>query len=129
MVDKERNNHPDISPAAGAGVRAIRAGDTIYISGCTSLDTPAEGADFITQARVTLDKIKRIVEAHGGKTSDIVRMTVYVTDIADFRNNGQEYNKLMEEVFQGSYPTSTLIGTTGLARPTMNIEIEATAVL
>ena len=130
MVDKIRNNHPDISPANGAGVRAIRAGDTIYVSGCTALNTPEQAADVITQARVTLDKIKRIIAAHGGKPSDIVRMAIFVVDMPAFMSRYQEFNQLMEDLFQdGAYPTSTIVGTTGLAIATMNIEIEVTAVL
>ena len=131
MVQKVRNPHNDISPGPPFGVRAIRAGDTLYISGCTSRDTPSEGADVVTQSRVTLDKIRRIVEAHGGTPSDIVRMTIYVTDIEGFRDPGvwQAFTNLMDEMFHGEFPTNTVVGTTGLARPTMNIEIEATAVL
>ena len=130
MIQLVRNPHPDISPGPPFGVRAIRAGDTLYLSGCTSRDTDAAGKDVITQAKVALDKIKRIVEAHGGTSADIVRLTIWVTDIESFREppTFDAFTKLMDDMFEDVFPTNTLIGTTGLAKASMNIEIEATAV-
>jgi len=126
-VKKTRNNHPSIAPTIGNYVRSIRAGDMLFISGCTAVNTPAEAADVLTQAKVTLDRIKRIVEAEGGKPSDVVRMVVYVTDMNSFRPLISKFDALMEEVFKGQYPTSTLVASPGLARPGLKIEIEATA--
>jgi 2-iminobutanoate/2-iminopropanoate deaminase len=126
-MKKTRNNHPNIAPTTGNYVRSIRVGDMLFISGCTAVNTPAEDADVLTQAKVTLDRIKRIVEAEGGQPSDVVRVVVYVTDMAAFRPLISKFDTLMEEVFKGQYPTSTLVEAPGLARPSLKIEIEATA--
>jgi 2-iminobutanoate/2-iminopropanoate deaminase len=101
----------------------------LFISGCTAVNTPAEAADVLTQAKVTLDRIKRIVEAEGGEPSDVVRVVVYVTDMESFRPLISKFDVLMEEVFKDQYPTSTLVASPGLARPGLKIEIEATAML
>ena len=127
-MKKTRNNHPSIAPTIGNYVRSVRAGDMLFISGCTAVNSPAETADVLTQAKVTLDRIKRIVEAEGGKPSDVVRVVVYVTDMEAFRPLISKFDVLMEEIFKGQYPTSTLVASPGLARPGLKIEIEATAV-
>ena len=80
-----RNNHEDIYPAGPTYVRAVRAGGTLYVSGCTARHSEAEGGPVtlgLDQLRVTLDRIVRIVEAEGGTASNIVSMTTYATDMA-----------------------------------------------
>ncbi len=127
-MDKIRNDHADIAPAIGNYVRSIKAGDMLFISGCTAVGTEAETGDVMAQAEATLDRIKRIVEADGATTSDIVKMTIYVTDMAEFRTHLAEFDQLLERYFQGTYPTSTLVASPGLARPSLLIEIEPTVV-
>jgi len=127
-MDKYRNNHPDIAPTLGNYVRSIRAGDMLYIAGCTAANTEAEDGDVISQAKVTLERIKAIVEAEGGTTADVVKMVIYVTNMEGFRPRMGEFDGLVEQYFLGQYPTSTLVATPGLARASLNIEIEATAV-
>ena len=75
-----RNNHEDIYPAGPTYVCAVRAGDTLYVSGCTARNSEAEGGPMVEQLRVTLDRIVRIVEAEGGTAANIVSMTTYTSD-------------------------------------------------
>ena len=98
-------------------------------AGCTAVGTPAEDGDVISQADATLNRIKQVVEAEGAAMSDIVKVTVYVTDMDGFRPRMAEFDLLMEKCFQGEYPTSTLVASPGLARPSLLIEIEPTVVL
>jgi enamine deaminase RidA (YjgF/YER057c/UK114 family) len=125
---KIRNNHPDIAKPIGNYTRSIRAGDMLFISGCTAVNTPSEKGDIMDQTDATLARIKRIVEAEGGNTADVVRMTIYITSMQEFRAQGKRFDQLMEQYFQGRYPTSTLVEVTALARPTLKVELEATAV-
>lgn len=127
-MDKIRHAHANIAPAIGNYSRSVRAGDMLFISGCTAVGTEAEGKGVMLQANQTMDRIKRIVEAEGGATSDIVKLVIFVTDMPEFRTHLAEFDELLEGYFQGIYPASTLVASPGLARPTLKIEVEATAV-
>ena len=128
-MKKERNNHEDIYGAGPTYVRAIRAGDTLYISGCTARGSDADGGPPMDQLRVVLDRITRIVEAEGGRPSDIVMMTTYLTKIEDFWPIEGEQLAIWTEQFDGEWPTNSYIGVSALAAPGLDVEIAATAVL
>jgi 2-iminobutanoate/2-iminopropanoate deaminase len=128
-MEKMRRSYPDIAPAGPTYTRAIRSGHWLFISGCTARGTPAQGKSLMEQMRVTLDRITRIVGAEGGQPRDIVRITTYVTSIADWRAHASEQHALFAEYFQGEYPTNTLVEIRALAEPGLDVEIEATALL
>lgn len=95
-----------------------------YISGMV-----ARGADNLDrmdeyeQAKVIFGKIKGLVEAAGGAMSDVVKVTIYVTDI---KNNTKVW-RARAEVFKGNFPASTLVEVAALASPEIKVEIEAIA--
>ena len=128
-MKKTRNNHEDIYPAGPTYVRAIRAGDTLYVSGITARGSDADGGPAMDQLRVTLDRITRIVAAEGGKPSDIVMMTTYVTNMAEFWPIETEQREVWEGHFRGEWPTNSYVEVSALAEPGLNVEITATAVL
>ncbi len=128
-MKKVRLNYPDIAPAGPTYNRAVRAGQWLFISGCTAKGTPIQGGPVIEQLRVTLDRIRRIVAAEGGRPADIVRLTTYVTDIGEWRALTPEREALLRECFQGEFPTNTLVEIGALAEPGLDVEIEATALL
>ena len=107
----------------------IHGGTTLYMAGQTGYqDERGETypRDFDRQVRVAFDRMRKTLEAAGGKLDDIVTMTVFITDMA----NGTRFTQLRKEFFQeGRYPASALIGIKELARPEMMIEIQAIAVL
>ena len=107
----------------------INGGTTLYMAGQTGYqDEQGETypRDFDGQVRVAFERIRKTLQAAGGKLDDIVTMTVFITDMA----NGTRFTQLRKEFFQeGRYPASALIGIKELARPEMMIEIQAIAVL
>ena len=128
-MKKTRNNHEDIYPAGPTYVRAIRAGETLYLSGVTARNSEADGGPPMDQLRVTLDRITRIVAAEGGRPSDIVMMTTYVTNMAEFWPIEAEQRAIWEAHFRGEWPTNSYVEVSGLAEPGLNVEITAAAVL
>ena len=128
-MEKIRRNYPDIAPADPTYNRAIRSGHWLFISGCTARGTPSQGKSLMEQLCVTLDRIMRIVAAEGGKPGDIVKITTYVTSIADWRAHGDEQQNLFTEYFKGEFPANTLVEIRALAEPGLEVEIEATALL
>ena len=127
-MEKTYHNYPDIAPTIGNYSRAARAGDLFFFAGTTAGGSDAEHGDLPAQVRVTLDRIRRVLEAEGQSLGDVVRLVTYVTSIAEWKQHGAEIGAIFEEFFRGNYPPNTLIGIAELAEPTMKVEIEATAV-
>lgn len=97
-----------------------------YVSGMTArgLDAKAlAGMDEYEQSKVIFGKIKGMVEAAGGAMADVVKITVYVTDI---KNNVKVW-AARREFFSGDFPASTLVEVSALAAPEILVEIEAIA--
>ena len=124
-----RNNHDDIYPAGPTYIRSVRAGDTLYISGCTARHSDADGGPVFDQLRVTLDRIVRIVEAEGGTAANIVAMTTYCSDIRTMWPIEGEQVEIWESFFQGVWPTNAYVEVSALAEAGLNVEVTATAVL
>ena len=102
---------------------AAQVGDTVYTSGLTPRD-PATGAiiegDIRVQADAVFENLKRVLESLDALATDIVKMTVYLTDISD----ATEMNDIYRNFFAGHCPARTTIEVSGLT-PGMVIEIEA----
>ena len=128
-MKKVRNNHEDIYSAGPHYVRAVRAGDTLYISGVTAKGSDADGGPPMDQLRAVLDRITRIVAAEGGRPSDIVALTTYVTSMGDFWPIEGEQMEIYEGHFKGEWPTNSYVEVQALADPAIVIELTATAVL
>ena len=128
-MEKLRRTYPDISPSGPNYARAVRAGNQLFISGCTAMKTPAEGGPAIEQLKVVLDKLVRIVAAEGGTPTDIVKITTFVTDIGDWWPLPDEQLALYNEYFGDQHPANSLVEVSALAEPGLNLEIEAIAVI
>jgi enamine deaminase RidA (YjgF/YER057c/UK114 family) len=95
-----------------------------YVSGMVARGAPnLEKMDEYEQAKVIFAKIKALLEAAGGKMADVVKVTIFVTDI---KNNTKVW-KARAEVFSGNFPASTLVQVAALASPEILVEIEAVA--
>ena len=128
-MEKIRKNYPDIAPSGPTYSRGVQVGNLLFISGCTARGTEAQGKAAMEQLRVTLDRIAGIMKEEGGATSDIVKITTFVTSIADWRAHQAEQEALFAEYFQGDYPANTLVEITALAEDGLDVEIEAIAEL
>jgi 2-iminobutanoate/2-iminopropanoate deaminase len=119
---------PDVAEVdPGLWSNAIRAGDTLYISG--QVARPFEGGTGMVgnneyeQAKQIFSRIARIIKAAGGTMDNLVKMTIFVVDI---RNN-KEVWRARREFFSGDFPASTLVEVRSLAGAEVLVEIEAVA--
>jgi 2-iminobutanoate/2-iminopropanoate deaminase len=115
-------------PAYTQGVKVTGTGTTLYLSGQVSQDAKGNivgKGDFAAQARQVLKNLKAMVEAGGGKMTDIVKLTFYLTDVR-YR---QDLVAVREAFFGPKLPASTLVTTPALAHPDYLLEIEAIAVV
>ncbi|BDU17953.1 RidA family protein [Lysobacter auxotrophicus] len=118
----------DKAPAAiGPYSQAVRAGDTVYLSGQIPLD-PGTGllveGDITAQARRSFENLKAVCEAAGGSLGDIVRLGLYLTDLDNFA----AVNAVMSEFFQAPYPARSTVEVAGLPRGA-RFEVDAVMVL
>jgi isochorismate pyruvate lyase len=107
--------------------RALRAGNTVYVSGTAARGEQGEvpgGGDMYAQAVRCLEIISTALQKLGADFSAVVRTVVYVTDIS----RREEVARAHHEAFGNHPPASTLVEVTALAHPEMLIEIEVTAV-
>ncbi len=116
------------APAAiGPYSQAVRAENTVYFSGQIPLD-PATGSlvegDITAQTRRVFDNLNAVARAAGGELSDIVRIGIYVTDLANFN----AVNAVMAEYFEQPYPARSTIEVSGLPKAAQ-VEIDAIMVL
>ena len=103
-------------------------GKVLHISGHVSQDMDGNTVgvgDITAQTRQVLDNISKVIEGVGGRMSDIVKVTVFVTDMSML----DEIHRVRSEYFTPPYPASTLVQVNSLVRPEYLIEIEAIAVI
>jgi 2-iminobutanoate/2-iminopropanoate deaminase len=113
--------------AFSAGVEAPE-GRTVYVSGQVSMD--AEGnvvgeGDVKRQTETVLEHIKTVLEEAGGGMDDIVKVTVFITDMGLY----DEIHEIRRRYFEEPYPASSMVEVSALIDPRLLIEIEAIAVI
>ena len=107
---------------------AVRHGDLLFISGCGPFDEENRivgGDDVAQQCRQVLKNIDKILVAANATFADVLKVTVYLTDVGD----RTVINPVRKEFFGQTRPASTLIGVAALAFPEMKVEIDAVAAL
>ena len=125
----ERRDYPDIAPAGPTYSRGVRAGNLLFISGCTARGSAAQGGTLMEQLEVTLQRVTGVVKAEGGSPADIAKITTFVTSIADWQAGAVRQAELFAEYFEEKYPANSLIEISALAETGLDVEIEAIAVL
>jgi 2-iminobutanoate/2-iminopropanoate deaminase len=107
---------------------AVRYGDLLFISGVAPIDENGivvGGEDVTAQARQVFMNMKMILEAAGSSFDKVLKVTVFLTEVAD----RTKVNPVRQDFFGAIRPASTLIGVRELAIPGMKIEVEAIAAL
>jgi 2-iminobutanoate/2-iminopropanoate deaminase len=107
---------------------AVRAGDLLFVSGIVPVDAEGNlvgGDDVVSQARAVFESMRRVLAAAGATAADVVKVTVFLTDVDD----RPQINPVRQEFFGETRPASTLVEVSRLALPGAKIEVEAVAVL
>ncbi len=117
--------HTDGAPQAiGTYSQAVKVGSTVYLSGQIGLDPSTmqmvEGIE--AQIHRVFKNLKAVAEASGGSLSDVVKLNVFLTDLANFAL----VNTIMADYFSQPYPARAAVGVASLPR---NALVEADGVI
>jgi reactive intermediate/imine deaminase len=112
--------------AIGTYSQAVRCGATVYLSGQIGLDpaTMELVPDTAAQIERAFENLRAVARAAGGELSDIVKLTVYLTDLGDFAR----VNETMVRFFREPYPARAAVGVAALPRGA-RVEVDAVMVL
>lgn len=125
-MSKDVISSPDAPAALGPYSQAIRAGNTVYLSGQLGLD-PATGnlvEGVEAQAHQVFRNLAAVARAAGGQLDDIVKLTILMADLADFA----KVNEIMATYFHAPFPARATYQVAGLPK-NARIEIEGVLVL
>lgn len=112
------------------GILSPSGGRTLFVAGMSGYGSgSSELPAFVEQFGSCLDQTLQVVRAAGGVPTDVARMTVYVTDLAAYRDNLRPLGAAWRERFGKHYPAMALVEVKGLVDPGALVEIETTAVL
>jgi reactive intermediate/imine deaminase len=108
--------------------RAVRAGDTVYVSGTVAWGPGGKlvgRGDVYAQAKQAITNVEAALTQAGASLQDVVRTRIYLTDISRWEEAARAHREAFGEV----RPASSLLEVSRLARPEMLVEIEAVAVV
>ena len=125
MSNKAVINTEKAPASIGPYSQAIKAGNTVYMSGQIPLDSATMeivSDDFEAQARQVFSNLQAVCEEAAGSLQDIVKLNLYLVDLGNFAI----VNKVMEEFFTAPYPARAAVGVKALPK---NAQVEAEAVM
>lgn len=111
--------------AIGTYSQAIRSGDLVFLSGQIPLDPETMqlvDGDFEARARCVFENLRAVARAAGGSLDDIVKLTVFLTDLDNFAT----VNSVMEDYFERPFPARAAVGVASLPK---GADVEADAIL
>ncbi len=113
------------------GILAPAAGRLLFVAGQAGWEGSSAGTapGFADQFARALDKVLTVVRSAGGHPSDVARLTVYVTDLAAYRESLEPLGEVWRARFGTYYPAMALVEVKGLVDRGALVEVEATAVL
>jgi 2-iminobutanoate/2-iminopropanoate deaminase len=106
--------------------QGYRVGDLIFLSGQAAIDPAGAivgAGDFAAQAAQTFANIARLLEAAGSSLAKVIKVTIYLTDMAHF----PEIVELRGRYFTPPYPADTIVEVRSLALPELMIEVDVIA--
>ena len=108
--------------AIGTYSQAVRCGSTVYLSGQIGLDpaTMEIATGIEPQIRRVFENLRAVAQASGGGLGDVVKLTVYLTDLANFAR----LNEIMATYFTEPYPARAAVGVASLPRGAL-VEVDA----
>ena len=120
-----------VSVAGGAAAGGAAAGRMVFLAGQTGVDRDGNVADggVVPQFERAMTNLLTALGAAGGLPSDLVSLTIYLTDMADYQAHAREIGAVWRRLAGTDYPAMAAVGVTRLWLPGLVIEIQGIAVV
>lgn len=121
-MTREAIHTPSAPSAIGTYSQAVRCGGSVYLSGQIGLDPETMRLVDGIEAQIhrVFENLKAVASAAGGSLDDVVKLTVYLTDLSHFAR----VNEIMEQYFRKPYPARAAVGVASLPRGAL-VEVDA----
>ncbi|MER5892604.1 MULTISPECIES: RidA family protein [unclassified Streptomyces] len=127
-----RINPTELAPATGfSHAVAVSGGRLVFLAGQTALDGDGKvlGATLPEQFETALGNLLTALRAAGGSPAALARVTVYATDVADYRSHAHELGRIWRRLAGREYPAMAVIGVARLWDEQALVELDGIAVL
>ena len=120
-----------VSVAGGAVVGGAAAGRMVFLAGQTGVDRDGNVADggVVPQFERAMTNLLTALGAAGGLSSDLVSLTIYLTDVPDYQAHAREIGAVWRRLAGTEYPAMAAVGVTRLWLPELLVEIQGIAVV
>ncbi|MGN9793361.1 RidA family protein [Streptomyces sp. NPDC054847] len=127
-----RHNPAELSPPTGFSHAVTASGSRlVFLAGQTALDTDGKvvGDTLPAQFETALSNLLTALAAAGGTPHDLARVTVYATDVADYRVHARELGRVWRRLAGRDYPAMAVVGVVRLWDEQCLVEVDGVAVL
>lgn len=128
----ERVNPPGLSPPTGFSHAVVATGSRlVFLAGQTALDADGKvvGSTLPEQFERALTNLLTALTETGGTPADLARVTVYATDVADYRARAPELGRIWKRLAGRDYPAMAVVGIVRLWDEQALVELDGFAVL
>ncbi|SPE99474.1 RidA family protein [Streptomyces sp. MA5143a] len=128
----ERVNPAELSPPSGFSHAVVATGGrVVFLAGQTALDADGKvvGETLVEQFERALGNLLTALEAAGGTPADLARVTVYATDVADYRAHVSLLGQVWRRLAGRDYPAMAVVGVVRLWDERALVELDGFAVL
>ncbi|MCO1577412.1 RidA family protein [Crossiella sp. SN42] len=131
-MSQERVNPVELAKPSGFSHAVVTTGSRIvHLAGQTALDADGKvvGGDVVGQFRQALGNLLVALRAAGGSADQLASLTVYLTDVDDYKRRAKEIGVVWRELVGGSYPAMAAVGVSRLWDREAVVELQGVAVL
>lgn len=127
----ERVNPPELARPTGFSHAVLGTGTTVFLAGQTAMDSSGRiiGDGIVAQFEVALGNLLTALRAAGGEPTQLASMTIYVTDMDDYRANARAVGEVWQRLAGREYPAMAGIGISRLWDREALVEVQGFAVL
>jgi enamine deaminase RidA (YjgF/YER057c/UK114 family) len=132
MVTIERVNPPELAKPSGFAHAVVAAGGKlVFLAGQTSMDASGAivGRDLVAQFEQALGNLLTALRAAGGEPAQLASLTIYATDLRDYRARAREIGEVWRRLAGPGYPAMAAIGVERLWDEAALVEIQGFAVV
>jgi enamine deaminase RidA (YjgF/YER057c/UK114 family) len=125
-------NPPELArPSGFAHAMVTTGGRLVFLAGQTALDASGAivGADVVTQFEQALRNLLTALRAAGGEPEHLISLTIYATDLRDYRDHAREIGAVWRSLAGSRYPAMAAVGVSRLWDAAAQVEIQGIAVL